>query len=201
MPRPNKREQLLDAALRLFYRDGFHATGIDTVVAEAGVARMTLYKHFRSKDDLILAALRRRDEQFRAWFLGEVERRAKTPRDRLLAVFDVLEDWYAGRTSEGRGGRPFSGCAFVKAMAEYSDADSPVHRAAAEHKRMMRDYLERLAGAAGAEAPGDLADEFSILIEGATVMAQATCDPAPARRARRMAEALLATALPEPAGA
>lgn len=193
MPRPNKREQLLDAALRLFYRDGFHATGVDAVVAEAGVARMTLYKHFRSKDDLILAALRRRDEQFRAWFVGEVERRAKAPRDRLLALFDVLEDWYAGRAD-----RPFRGCAFVKAMAEFSDAESPVHRAAAEHKRLLRDYIERQARAAGAAAPRELAGEFAILIEGATVMAQATGDPAPARQARRMAETLLAASAPPP---
>ncbi len=187
MPRPNKREQLLDAALRLFYRDGFHATGIDTVVAEAGVARMTLYKHFRSKDDLILAALRRRDEQFRAWFMGEVEHRAKSPHDRLLAIFDVLEEWHAGRA-----GQPFRGCAFVKAIAEYSDPDSPVHRAAAEHKRLMRDYIERLASAAGLPEPGEIADEFAILIEGATVLAQTNAGSAPARRAHAMAEALIA---------
>ena len=84
-----RRDHLVDIALDLFSRDGFHATGIDKILAESGVAKMTLYKHFRSKDELILAALRRRDERFRNWFMRTVERRADTPRERLLAMFDV----------------------------------------------------------------------------------------------------------------
>ena len=112
MPQSVKREQLVDTALRLFYRDGFHATGIDKILAEAGVARMTLYKHFKSKDDLVLAALRRRDEQFRTWFERAVEQRGATPRARLVAIFDALDDWFAGRAFPGG---EFHGCAFVNA--------------------------------------------------------------------------------------
>ena len=82
----DRREHLLDTALSLFGTEGFHATGIDKILASAGVAKMTLYNHFRSKDELILAALRRRDERFRHWFVREVEHRAATPRDRLLAA-------------------------------------------------------------------------------------------------------------------
>ena len=101
----SKRELLVDTAIDLFYRDGFHATGIDKILAESGVAKMTLYKHFKSKDELILAALRKRDEIFRNDFMNAVAARAKAPRDRLLAVFDVLGDWFATRG--------FSGCIFA----------------------------------------------------------------------------------------
>ena len=89
----SRREHLVDTALELFYQDGFHATGIDKILAKAGVAKMTMYKHFKSKDELILAVLRRRDELFRNWFMREVERRAQTPSERLLALFDVYDDW------------------------------------------------------------------------------------------------------------
>ena len=82
---PSRRDHLVDTALELFIRDGFHATGIDKILAESGVAKMTLYKHFKSKDELILSALRRRDERFRNWFMRAVESRAQAPRQRLLA--------------------------------------------------------------------------------------------------------------------
>ena len=71
----SRRDHLVETAIRLFNRDGFHATGIDTILSEAGVAKMTLYKHFKSKDDLIVAALRRRDERWMTWFRGELKRR------------------------------------------------------------------------------------------------------------------------------
>ena len=109
-----KREQLVDTALRLFYQDGYHATGIDKIIQEAGVARGTLYKHFKSKDDLILAVLRRRDEEFRAWFKTYVERAASDPRGRLLAMFDGMTEWFKGKAFPGR---PFHGCSFINASA------------------------------------------------------------------------------------
>jgi len=92
-----KRDHLVDTALELFYKDGLHATGVDKILEEAGVARMTLYNHFKSKDELILATLRRRDEKFRNWFMRAVERLGKTPRGRLLAIFDALEEWFSGK--------------------------------------------------------------------------------------------------------
>ncbi len=124
-----RRDHLVDTALRLFYRDGFHATGIDKILAESGVAKMTLYKHFKSKDELILAAVRRRDEQIRNWLMRAAERRARAPRDRLLALFDALEEWF--RSDD------FSGCMFINASAEFGRCDDPIHAAAAEHKRLV----------------------------------------------------------------
>lgn len=189
-----RRDHLVDTALALFQRHGFHATGIDRILAEAGVAKRTLYNHFKSKDELILAALRRRDETFRNQFMRAVERRARTPRGRLLALFDALEEWFASPT--------FAGCTFAKACAEYGARDDPIHAAAAEHKRLMTRYVRDLAAAAGAPRPEALAAALSLLIEGAVVTAHIGGSPAPARTARRAAATLLAAAglPPDPAG-
>ena len=93
--RPSKRDKIVDTALELFYEHGFHATGIEKVLSGADVARMTLYNHFKSKEELIVAVLRQRDENFRDWVVRYVEQNGKTPRDRLLALFDAHADWFA----------------------------------------------------------------------------------------------------------
>jgi AcrR family transcriptional regulator len=178
---------LVDTALDLFYRHGFHATGIDKILEESGVAKMTLYKHFKSKDELILAALRRRDERFRNWFMRAVERRRKTPRERLLAIFDALEEWFRGRD--------FSGCMFINASAEFAPFDNPIHSAAAEHKRLILSYVHELASAAGAKDPDALAQGLMLLMEGAIVMAYVAGQPDAARQARKAAEILVRDAL------
>jgi AcrR family transcriptional regulator len=185
----SRRDHLLDTALELFYRHGFHAVGIDRILAQSGCAKMTLYKHFRSKNELILAALRRRDERFRAWFVRAVERRATAPRERLLAIFDVLAEWFASPD--------FSGCMFINASAEFGDRDDPIHAAAAEHKRLMFVYVRNLARAAGVTDADDLAGELMLLKEGAIVLAHVAGDRAAARRARAAAEVLVDRDLPE----
>ena len=163
MPRPSKKEHLVDTAVKLFGRDGFHATGIDKILQEAGVARMTLYKHFRSKDELILATLRRRDEQFRIWFKSTIEKTGGTPAERLLASFDALDEWFAGRAFAGV---PFTGCSFINATAEFSEANHPVHQLAAEHKRLMLEYLRLLASSADARDPDGLAWAIPFCMKG-----------------------------------
>lgn len=183
----SRRDHLIDTALDLFARHGFHATGIDRILAEAGVAKMTLYNHFRSKDDLILAALRRRDERFRNWFVRAVERRAPDARGRLLAIFDALEEWF--------GREDFTGCMFVNAAAEYGDRASPIRAACAEHKHLLGDYVRRLAEAAGATDPEGLAQELSLLMEGAVTMANVSGTTEPARRAKAAALPLIERAL------
>ena len=95
MDRP--RERLVQTAVRLFYRHGFHATGIDRILNEAGVAKMTLYKHFRTKEELILAALRHRHEQWMKWFVTRTEQLTPDPRRRLLSAFDALGEWFASQ--------------------------------------------------------------------------------------------------------
>lgn len=187
----SRRDELVDAALRLFYTGGFNATGIDRILAESGVAKMTLYKHFRSKDELILAVLHRRDEQFRNWLTAEMEKASADPRERLLAMFDALEEWFCGRAFEGLG---FFGCAFINAAGEFKDPDHPAHRTAAEHKRLIVDYLEELCARAGVRDHAALAEQLALLKEGAIVTAQVRGMPEAARIAKRMAEGLIAAA-------
>ncbi|MCP4327600.1 MAG: TetR/AcrR family transcriptional regulator [Alphaproteobacteria bacterium] len=183
----SKRDQLVAAATRLFCREGFHATGVDRILEEAGVAKMTLYNHFRSKDDLILEVLSARSAAFRDWAFAEVARRADAPRDRLLAFFDVLDEWFHHGD--------FRGCAFVNAAAEYGDPNSPPHRAAAEHKHAVGAYLRDLAAAAGAADPARLAEELMLLVEGAISLAHVAGRKSAARRAKAVARIVIDEAL------
>jgi AcrR family transcriptional regulator len=182
-----KRDQLIDTALRLFAKNGYRATGIDTILEEAGVAKMTLYHHFKSKDELILAALRRRDEEWRSWFTQEVESRSPTPRGRLVALFDVLEDWFERKN--------YHGCSFSRAATEYRDPRHAVHELAAEHKRILHRYIRDLATAAGIKDVSSLADQLSLLIDGAVINMEIFYKPQVAKTAKRMAEKLIAAAV------
>ncbi len=182
-----KREHLVDTALDLFCQDGFHATGIDKILEKAGVARMTLYNHFKSKDELILAALRRRDEKFRNWFMRAVERRASKPEDRLLAVFDALEEWFTDKD--------FSGCMFINASAEFAAFDDPIHMASSEHKMLVLKYVRELTLAASISEHKTLADELMLLAEGAIVMAYVAGDKNAAANAKSAAGKLIQSAL------
>jgi len=193
MPKKNdttkggKREQLIDTALRLFARHGYRATGIDTILAEAGIAKMTLYHHFKSKDELIVAALRRRDTEWREWFTGRVTKRATKPRDQLLAVFEVLEEWF-------RNG-DYHGCSFGQAATEFRDPKHAVHKMASEHKQQMLTYFRGLAAEAGAKNPESLAQQLALLMEGAVIHMEVFREPGVARTARAAAQELVATAL------
>ncbi|MFG0242371.1 MAG: TetR/AcrR family transcriptional regulator [Phycisphaerales bacterium JB054] len=188
---PSRRDDLIDAAMRVFYRHGFHASSLDDIQKEGGISRMTLYNHFKSKDELVLAAMRRRDEIFRNRLMKFVESKAKTPRERLLAVFDFHEEWFTGDE--------FCGCMFINAAAEFSVAESAPRRLAAEHKQEIVRYLRGLCEAAGFSDPSLVAEELNILLEGAIVTARVVGqvadggkDPGTAARlARQMAVAIL----------
>jgi len=183
-----KRDTLVDVALDLFSQGGFHATGVDKILEHAGVARMTLYNHFKSKDELILAVLRRRDEKFRNWFMRFVERRGKTPDERLLVIFDALEEWFSSKN--------FSGCMFINASAEFARPDDPIHMAAGEHKKLVLGYVSELTKASGALKPEALADGLMLLMEGAIVMAYVVGDRDAAMRAKTAAKTLIQQSRP-----
>ena len=136
------RERLSRAAYELFSRVGVKSVGVDAVIARAGTAKMTLYRNFPSKDDLILEFLRRREQLWtHEWLEAESRRRGGTPRDQLLAIFDVFSDWF---------GQPdFEGCSFLTTMIEINDREHPVHQAAVVHLANIRDYIERLAAETG----------------------------------------------------
>ena len=184
MRRSQIRDHLLETVLRLFNQHGYHATGIDLIIAEAGVAKTTLYRHFETKEDLILAALERRDEQDRDAMRAFVEQRASDPVGRLLVTFDFLETWLRDEW--------FRGCIFVSAAGEHKNTVNPVFRAAAMHKRLVLAYFEELAHAARFAEPKRIAAEINLLHEGAIAVAQMTRTAEPARQAKRMAAQLLA---------
>ena len=183
----SKRELLINTAKRLFAEYGFHATGIDRILAEAGVAKKTLYNHFRTKDELIIAVLRQHDSEFRNYFMQQVELRAKAPAERLLAIFDVVENWFAQNN--------FFGCMFINAVGEYSEEDSPVRDICREYKKLMHAYIVNLALEAGASDPEALADELALLLEGAIVTAQVSDRSKPAKTAKNIASSLIKAAL------
>ncbi len=185
--RPSKRDELVRKALEIFYREGFHATGMDRLAAETGISKTTMFKHFRTKEDLILAVLRLRDEQFRGWLFRRMAD-AGPPRAQLSAMFDALGEWFA---------RPeFRSCMFIKAASEYPDPTHPIHAQSAEHKRLLFLETERIARAAKADDPPALARALLLLKEGAIVTAHLGHEANPAGDAKAAAEALLA-ALPD----
>ena len=182
----SRRGHLVDTALQLFNRDGYHATGLDRILAEAGVAKMTLYKHFKSKDDLILAVLRRREQLFLERLTGRIEALATTPKAQLLGLFDALDEWF--------GEKDFSGCMFINAAGEFGPPEDPVHLVAREHKHALLKYLRELAAAAGASKPRELAAGLMLLAEGAIVMAHVAGERDAAKLAKRTARVLLENA-------
>lgn len=157
------RERILEAASDLFYRHGVRGVGVDTIIERADVAKMTFYKHFPSKDDLVVAWLNRCDAGWRDWFQQAVESRASDPPARLLALFDVLGEWLAG---EG-----FRGCAFLNTMIEVADREHPAHRAAREHKEMVEVYVRELARQARLADPAAIARQFMLIVDGAILRA------------------------------
>ncbi len=178
------RERILDAAYELFSTHGIKAVGVDTIIDRAGVAKMTLYRHFPSKDDLAIDFLHRREELWtRKWLQSEVERRASTPEDRLLAIFDVFDEWFQRED--------FEGCSFINVLLEIDDRTSAVRQATVTHLAVIREFLQSLAVDAGVRDADDFARSWHILMKGSIVSA-GEGDRAAARRARRIGKALLA---------
>jgi AcrR family transcriptional regulator len=180
------RERVARAAYELFSRAGVRSVGVDAVIEQAGTAKMTLYRNFPSKDDLILDFLRRREERWtHAWLEAETQRRGATPQEQLLAIFDVFGEWFIEPD--------FAGCSFLTTMIEIGDDAHPVHHAAVTHLANIRCYLSRLASAAGIADADGFARKWHILMKGA-IMAAQEGDTAAAARAREIGELLLASA-------
>jgi AcrR family transcriptional regulator len=186
-PGPDARsghERVLEAAYGLFSRSGVAGVGVDTVIAEAGVAKATLYRNFASKDALALAFLELREERWtNGWLRAEVELRATEPAERLLAIFDVFDEWF--------GTDDFDGCAFITVMLELDDRGSVVRQAAVQQLANIRSFLAGLATEAGIDDADAFARQWHILMKG-SIVAAAEGDAAAARRARELGELLLA---------
>ncbi|TDD38477.1 TetR/AcrR family transcriptional regulator [Actinomadura sp. KC06] len=152
--------RVLQVASELFYERGIGSVGMELIAAEAGVTKKTVYDRFDSKDALILAYLRTRDERWRDFVTKRIAEVADA-RERILATFDALAAWQAVE--------PERGCSMVNACAELPDASHPVHGAAAEQKAWLRDLYARLIEDAGIADRANLADQLLIIHEGAVV--------------------------------
>ncbi|MGZ4957894.1 MAG: TetR/AcrR family transcriptional regulator [Methylomonas sp.] len=183
----NLQEKILQAAAELFYSQGIRASGVDAIVKAANTTKMSLYKYFPSKDALVLAFLRKRDEDFRAWFIEQVNARADLPKAKLLAVFDVVDEWM--RVPE------FRGCAFINAAAEFPQEGNPVHRVSAEFYEQFRNYMAELASQCGCRLPESLAIQLSLLVEGAIVSEQMKRHSGAAIQAKQAAMVLIEASL------
>lgn len=176
------RERIDRTAYRLFSRDGIRGVGVDTICAESGVAKMTLYRHYPTKSDLALSFLRQRSALFSHPWQDDVKRRTSSPKGRLLAVFDALYDWFRSKD--------YVGCPVVKALLETNDLRDPVRKGTLGYFAELRAFLLELAEEAGLPDAEDTADQWMILIKGAVVVACAG-DRRAALRAKQMAAALL----------
>ena len=175
-------ERLLETAYELFSARGVRDVGVDELVERAGVAKATLYRHFASKDELILAFLALREERWTmGWLEKSVRERAGTPEEGLLAVFDLFEEWFQEPE--------YSGCPFVKILLEMRP-EHPAGAACIEHLETVRDFLTELAGDAGFRDPAELGLSLQLLLCGSIIHAVAGF-PAPAQRAKAMAQAVM----------
>lgn len=175
----NARERLLDAAENLFYAEGIHAVGIDRLLTESGVGRASFYRHFESKDDLVLTMLHNYDRNYRRWLAERTATLGGTP----LAAFDALIE-YAGTSN-------FRGCAFINAVAEVAEPDSEIRAMAQRHKKTVAEYLRTLLAETGYPDDPDLAHQLLLLMDGAAVTELYERSDRAARQSRAMAAALL----------
>lgn len=181
------RNRILETALDLFMSYGFHAVGLDRILAEVGVTKTTFYNHFESKDQLAVEALGRRDEIDMLFYTEHIVKRGgDDPRDQLLAVFDVMDDYF--------NEEKFTGCLFINACAEFPMPGDPIHQAAADHYRKAAGILETLADQAGLNDPAGIARQWLVLLQGAISQRLVLGDNDAARDARCIAEGVLAGA-------
>ena len=157
------KEKLFQTAARLFYQHGYRAIGVDTIAAESGIGKMTLYRHYPSKDNLIVAYLRESDRLFWDQF-EQITKDAPTAGEKLLAFFEALQSYVLSPDCYG--------CPFINASAEYPEADHDSHQVALEHKRRVLAYFRQLAEEAGARQPDALANALFLLMDGAYVAAR-----------------------------
>ena len=177
------RGRILDAAYELFSHHGLQAVGINSILKRSGVAKRTLYRHFASKEELIVEFLRMREQRWtREWLQREVDRRVSKPDEKLLAIFDVFDEWFQEDDLEG--------CSFINVLLEVPERASPVRQASVEHLAEIRRFLARLASEAGIQQPDDFARRWHILMKGSIVQA-AERDRDAAKRARELGALLI----------
>jgi AcrR family transcriptional regulator len=186
--RASAREVILQTAADLFFREGFRAVGVDTIIKQAGVAKMTLYRYFPSKDDLIVAYLQDTNGKFWNWFNESIAQAADQPRAQLITFFKALEKLVISPQCYG--------CPFLNAVVDFPEDNHPGHQVALEHKQAVRARFHELAQQAGAHAPDILADQL-LLLDGAFMAVRMFGVNNPAAHVAAAAEALIAAQIRE----
>ncbi len=181
MPK-DARQRILDAASKLFYEEGIQNVGVDRIVKESSVAKMSLYKHFGSKDDLIVEFLRCSHDDWKNWFTEAVERHNQKLHDRILALFSALDEWVHLKG--------FRGCPFINSVVELANAGHPGASETYEHRTFIRSYLLEQAGIDGISLSPENVEQLLILMDGAIIGAMMGNMDA-ARQASKMASCLL----------
>ncbi|NJN71940.1 MAG: TetR/AcrR family transcriptional regulator [Limnothrix sp. RL_2_0] len=161
-PRSSAKDRILAAASKLFYAEGIQHVGIDRIIAESGVAKMSLYNNFKSKDELIAACLEKMAQDWNAFFSRRLQELATEPEEQLLAAFDILQEW-----SEKPS---YRGCPFINSSVELANPNHLGFQVAVRHKKATAELLVQLATAAGLASPDGVAQELFILIEGSLVV-------------------------------
>jgi AcrR family transcriptional regulator len=182
-PPSEARQRILDAAYDLFPVRGTRAVGVEELMQRAGVAKATFYRHFPSKDDLVVAFLKQREQIWvTEWVLAEARKRGATGEEQLLAIFDLFGEWFAAED--------FEGCSFINILLEYDDRDHPARQESEAALARLRVVLRALANEAGLRDPDGFALSWHILMKGSIVQA-AEGDLEAARRAQTMGRLLI----------
>jgi AcrR family transcriptional regulator len=184
------RQRLIDAAVRRFYRDGFRMVGIDQILSDVGISKTAFYKHFESKEDLMLAALEDQNRWIQEALRSMIrDRGGPTPLGQLHALIDVVQHIVESDD--------YQGCIFVNVAMEFPLAHEPAHVAAAQNKKAIEDIVHELALEAGADDPRALAKELCLIMEGAYVTRHVTGDKQTVEIARKLAALAIAANCPD----
>ncbi len=170
------REKILIAAAELFYGKGFNQVSVNEVIANSDVARATFYRYFPSKDELILEVMRFQAKRWLKWFEDALNQRASSPKGKILASFDVLQEWYISPD--------YHGCPFIKAALEIADVSHPVNQVAVMARQSIRTYIFKLALEAGIPKPEVFSQQYLLLVSGSILMASIEDNPTGAEYAR-----------------
>jgi AcrR family transcriptional regulator len=180
------KDKVFQTAARMFYQHGYRAIGVDTLAAESGIGKMTLYRHYPTKDDLIVAYLRDSNDLFWRNF-DQITEKAPNAREKLLAFFKALQDYVQSPACYG--------CPFLNVATEYPETDYPGHQVALEHKQSVRARFRQLAKEAGARKPDVLADQLFLLMDGAYMASRMFGKKNPASHLTAAAQVLIDAAL------
>jgi AcrR family transcriptional regulator len=177
------KDKILQVSTDLFQTRGINSTGVDTIVAVAGTTKMTLYKYFGSKEDLILEVLKKSQSDFQSWLDSKLQIHNKKPADRLQKLFDYIEEWITSPT--------FMGVGFIKASAEFPNEENPIHKLSSQQSREFRQFIAQLASEANIKDSDGLALQLSLLFEGAVQAEQMKRGSGAIKYAKKAAKMLI----------